>query len=329
MKDVADLLGVSRSTVSRAISGDPHVNESTRQRVLQAVQDLGFRPNRLAQSLRSVGSSFIGVVVDYMSEITGELVKGVAAVCRKRNFVVALCITGNDPEVVDQWVRENRCVEGLIFLTGGIRELPWSRPASIPSVYGYCFPAGSRDNCVYPDNVEGARAAVEHLIGLGHSRIGYINGPPRWEAHTTRLKGYKEALASAGIAVRDAWVAEGDGTYESGEAAALRLLRLPPDERPTALFACSDRMAIGAIAAAESLGLAVPGDVSIVGYEDREFARYARPPLTTVRLPLVEVGRFAAERLLDGLSTPGAEAWPETRIGCRLVLRQSTAPPRG
>ena len=327
MKDIAAYCRVSRSTVSRVINGDPNVKERTRQKVLDAIEALGYRPNRIAQGLKHGRYSFAGVVVDQMSDITSVIIQEIERCCRAAGYTLALCIARDDPSSVSVWIEENAYVEGIVYLMGGIHEIPWNCPEAIPSVFAYCFPRGTRENCIYPDNVQGASDAVRYLLGLGHRRIAYVNGPPRWEAHRSRLAGYLQAMAEAGAHVDEAWIVEGNGSFESGVRLGHQLLSLPAGRRPTAIFACSDRMAAGVMAAARERGMAVPEELSVVGYENREFAEYLSPKLTTVHLPLKEVGTLAAGRLFDAIQNNRHEPWPETKVGCRLVVRGSAGPP--
>jgi LacI family transcriptional regulator len=178
---------------------------------------------------------------------------------------------------------------------------------------------------VVPDEQAGGFAATMHLIATGHRRIGFINGEGWLEAAGLRLKGYREALATSGIPFDAALVREGDWQVSDGYRQALSLLDLP--DAPTALFCANDLMAIGALDAARERKLAVPRDVSVVGYDDQDIARYTHPPLTTVLLPNYDMGRWAAETLI-AQARDGAVDKLHVEMDCPLVTRDSVAPPR-
>lgn len=327
MAEIAAACNVSRTTVSRVLNNDARVKASTRELVLHTAKKMGYHPNLAARGLRGGRTFFVGIVVDSMTEVTARMVLAIEKRCREHGYHVALCIADNEKFVAADWIETNTYLEGTLFLRSGIHKVVWDRPAHIPSVYAYCLPHDGTQNCIFPDNVQGAYQAVKHLIELGHKRIAFINGPPEWEAHTTRLQGWRNALAEIGVVPPPPWLAEGTGSPESGYQTAYNLLtQVQP--RPTALFVCNDRMAIGALQAAHALGLSVPTDLSIMGYEDKEISHYTMPALSTVRLPLEEVADLAAYRLLATLGSGKAEDWPLLKINCEVVLRGTTAPPK-
>jgi len=170
----------------------------------------------------------------------------------------------------------------------------------------------------------GASAAMEHLLSLGHRRIGAIAGPPRWSASDDRLAGYHSALVAVGLPIDPDLIARGDFTVESGYGAAMHLLSLPA--LPTAVFAFNDNMALGFLRAARARGIAVPADISLVGFDNVEFAAHTAPPLTTVHQPLMDLGRAGADLLFRLLSGRAGDT-PRIQLATRLVVRASTAPP--
>lgn len=327
IKDVAAASGVSKTTVSRVLNDDPNVRASTRERVLRAISKLNYRPNLAATGLKGGRTYFLGVIIDHLTDITAPMISVVEAECRKQGYSISLFVSGDDSQSASDWIMRSSYLEGIIFLRSGIQRAAWESPKNLRSIYVYCLPQEGSQNCVYPDNVQGAYQAVEHLIELGHDTIGYINGPKTWEAHTTRYRGWAAALRDAGLDPDDCLVAEGDGSIRSGYTAALSLLGRG-ERRPTAIFACSDRMAVGAMRAATELGLAIPRDLSIVGYENKEISECTSPPLTTVDLSLRAVAITAVGRLLDSINADEVETWPQVKISCELIVRDSTGPAR-
>jgi DNA-binding LacI/PurR family transcriptional regulator len=326
MAEIARECGVSRATVSRALNNDPKVKPATRELVLRVAKRLNYHPNLAAVGLKGGRSYFIGIVVDYLTEETSRMIAAVEKGCREQKYHVALCIAGNDREVAADWIKRNTYLEGAVFLRSKVHKVVWERIEHIPSVYAYYLVDNGADNCIIPDNTQGAVEAVNHLLSLGHRRIAFINGPAEWEAHVTRRNGWKLALQAAGVSPAPNWEEEADGTIDSGFKAARRLLS-KMDKPPTAIFACSDRIAVGVLQAVRALGLSVPQDLSVVGFEDKEFAQCTSPALTTVRLPLEEVAELALHRLLDKVHRGSDKKWPLLKVNCQLVKRESTAAP--
>jgi LacI family transcriptional regulator len=326
MAEIAAACQVSRTTVSRVLNNDPRVKAATREKVLRAAKKMEYRPNLAALGLRKGRTYFVGIVIDSMTEETARMVAAIEKRCREHGYHIALCIADNDRSVAADWIETNNYLEGIIFLRSGIHKVVWDRVTQMPSIYAYCLPDEGTENCIFPDNIQGATLAVKHLIELGHRRIAFINGPPEWEAHVTRLQGWRNALAEIGIVPLPQWLEQGDGSHQSGyEVAHALLTRVDP--RPTALFVCNDRMAVGALQAAQALGFKVPDDLSIMGYEDKELSHYTIPALSTVRLPLEEVADLATYRLLASLTSRRTESWPLLKVNCDVVLRASTGAP--
>lgn len=332
MKDVAKRAGVDTSTVSLVLSDKPvALTEETRRRVRAAAAELGYQVNALAAGLRRRTSDTIGVVSDLIATTphAGQMVQGAQDAAWSAGRMLMMINTGGDAEVEDRAIAAllGRQVDGIVYAAMYHRVV--EPPAALHEVPSVLLDARSDDqslSSVAPDEAGGARAAVAHLIELGHRRIGYLQSDAAIPAAEERLHAYRETLAQHGIGL-EAWlIVEGLDEHEGGRAAAARILERP--DRPTALFCFNDRMAAGAMHKAHQLGLSVPRDLSLVGFDNEELvAPLTEPPLTTVQLPHYEMGQWAVERLLRQIS--GEQLEPEHhRVPCPLVLRESVAPPR-
>jgi LacI family transcriptional regulator len=330
IREIASAAGVSIATVSRVINGRPDVAPETREAVLQVVRDHGFSTNRSARALSGGRTGLVGVTLPivqaaYFSFILG----GASEALYEQDMRIVLCPT------LHQHEREITLLDRLMHGTtdGAVLMLPEETNEELRALQrlGYAFvvvdprvPLDEGIPAVSAAHASGARAAVQHLLALGHRRIAAITGPPQWMATTERLQGYKGALAAAGVMPDPALVVESNFEITSGESAARRLLA--PRERPTAIFAFNDNAAVGALRVARELGLRVPEDLSVVGFDDSEQAAIVTPSLTTVRQPLAEMGRMAVSLLLRLLENQRVEAL-NVELATRLVVRESTAPP--
>jgi LacI family transcriptional regulator len=345
IQDVAELAGVSIATVSRVLHSHPDVSPETRSEVLKSVRELGYVSNRIAEArpngrprtngrARASGRTrLIGLAVpDMRNDYVTEIVTSVVEALHDRDARLVICSRGREEAGGSIWLRE-QLVPGVTH--GALLILPSDVNGELVALQksGYPFvvieptmPIDEGIPAVAATNWAGARAASEHLIALGHTHIGLITGPSEWRITADRLAGYQAALLAAGLPLARRVVQEADMTIEGGYEAALRLLTLP--HAPTAIFALNDAMAVGTLRAAREQGLTVPQDLSIVGFDDVEMASITTPALTTVQQPLQGLGRVGADvlwRLLQG------EQLDATRmeLSTRLVVRESTAPPRG
>lgn len=335
MNDVAKAAGLSRTTVSLVLSGKagPSIPEATRVRVRAVAAELGYVPNALASGLRRRTSDTLGLVSDVVATtpFAGEMLRGAQEVAWKARKVIIVVNTEGVPEMETAATRElvERRVEGLLVATmaHAIIEPP-AVAGRLPIVLLNARPRDGSLPSVVPDDHAGGRTATAHLVAAGHRRIGYIVHPGG-PAAEERFAGYREVLAEAGIPFDPALVAYGPGDAAGGVAAAGELL--DRDDPPTAIFCFNDRMAMGAFRAARRRGLTIPADLSIVGYDDHDvIAPWLDPPLTTVRLPHLEMGRWATEHLLalvNGTIRPGS-APVAHREACPLVIRESVVAPR-
>ena len=332
MKDVAEHAGVHPSTVSLVLADKPvALTEETRRRVRESAAQLGYRVNAVAAGLRRQTSDTIGVVSDLIATTphAGQMMQGAQDAAWAAGKMLLMINTGADTELEGRALAAMlaRQVDGIVYAAMYHRVI--DPPSALHEVPSVLLDARSDDHTlssVAPDEAGGARAAVTHLIEFGHRRIGYLQSDAPIPAAEERLRAYRETLAQHGIEFEASLVVEGLDEHEGGRAAAARILERP--DRPTALFCFNDRMAAGAMHKAHQLGLSVPHDLSLVGFDNEELvAPLTEPPLTTVQLPHYEMGRWAVERLLQQIS--GEQLMPEHhRVPCPLVLRESVAPPR-
>lgn len=332
--DVADRAGVSPATASRVLSGgDYPVKPATRERVLQAAAELKFRPNRLARALVTARTGTLGAIVhDIADPYFGEIVRGMEDTARLRGYQVFVCSSDRDAERELGYIRAllGYRVDGLIFAGGGIDDAKYGAElrqtladyrASGGAVV-MLAPHSYKAPTVLPDNRGGARIMTEHLLELGHRRIAFIAGPTHLRTTAVRLAGHRDALAAAGVEFDETLVESGGFTAQGGATAVSRLLERRSDF--TAVFASNDLMAFGALEELAARSLRVPEDISVAGYDDVQPAAYVLVPLTTVRVPMHQMGAQGAGLLLDGV----AGKRPRSRVlGVELVTRRSTAPP--
>jgi LacI family transcriptional regulator len=325
LEEIAKVTGYSVPTVSRALTNNDYpVSPATRQRILEVAEALGYKPNLSARSLRTARTNTIGIIVDdLLSPFVPPIVRGIQDHLKVCDYLGLIINTDFDPMLEKEAIGTlvNRPVDGIIFVeslhsaTGNLL-----KQINKPYVFVHRLFDSSVKNSVVPDERYGSKLAVNHLAALGHRRIGYINGPERWHSARRRLAGYKEALETVGIGVDPALIQPGDWEIGGGYTAAQRLLEL--EAPPSAIFAANDLMALGAIYAIQDAGLQVPHDIAIVGYDDRDFARIFRPKITTISLPVYEMGVAAAELILKQL-TQGQQEVEEEKIKGQLLIRES------
>src|SRR5687767_7599366 len=330
IRGVASAAGVSIATVSRVLNGRPDVAPETREAVLRAVREQGFSTNRNARALSGGRTGLIGVTVPLVeAAYFGLILSGTSEALYEQDMRIVLCPTLHEHD------REVTLLDRLIRGTtdGAVLMLPEESSAELKALQDQGFPFVVVDPRVSLDetipvvsaaHAAGARAATEHLLELGHRRIGAITGPPEWIACTERINGYHGALAAAGVLPDPALVAVSD--FRNGPvtaAAATALLDLP--DPPTAIFAFNDNVAVGVMRAARARGLRIPEDLSVVGFDDSEQAEIVVPTLTTVRQPLAEMGRMAVSLLLRLLENQRVDAL-RIQLATKLVVRESTGP---
>ena len=332
MIDVARVAGVSQSSVSLVLNQmvGARISDITRERVLSAARDIGYElPGLRRQERSALERNTIAYLVDEISTSPHPVVNldGARDAAWEAGFLVSAHVTRSNRELeaaTIEAIKRDPNVVGVIYSTIFTRMV--SPPAAlegIPTVLLNCYTKDRRMHAVVPGEVAGAFSATQYLISNGHKRIGFINGEAWMDAAADRLKGFRQALATADIAFEPGLVRDGDWLPLRGYQLARELLSLP--KPPTALFCANDLMAMGAMEAASEMGLRVPQDVSIMGYDDQELARYTHPPLSTLSLPNYEMGRRATDLLID-LAVHNKPIRPLTfKIDGPLVERGSVA----
>jgi LacI family transcriptional regulator len=325
IREVAQKSGVSSATVSHVINGSRYVSEEVQARVRAVMTEIGYQPNALARSLRRGESYTLGLILpDSGNPFFAEIARSIEAAAFDSGYNIILCNTeeNRNRESLYVEVLRNKQVDGIIFVATGDQTdaIPQFLRSELPVVLvDRHLPAIQSDE-VMLDNHQGGYLAAQHLISLGHRRIGCIAGPSTVTPSTQRVTGYKSALADHGLPVDEALIMRGDFHPGSGWTVTRTLLNVP--DPPTAIFACNDMMAIGALRAASECGRRVPADLAIVGFDNIELAAYTTPPLTTIGQPIQNMGRIAAkliiERIKDRTLPPRCETLPAA-----LVIRDS------
>ena len=332
IRDVARHAGVSVATVSHVINETHYVTPELHERVFDAVRTLNYRPNKLARALSRKAIPLLALIVpDISNPYWSAVARAVQDVTDQHDYSVIVCSSDGLPEREARFLRSlSGWVSGMILHPYHLTSEHVSRLSGdqVPVVIlGDFTSPGKRPahwDQVTSGNLQGAQAAVEHLIQLGHRRIGFIQGTDGTPSSLRRMAGYRAALEQAGLPIDETLLVPGDYTQSGGRRAMAILLERA--ERPTAVFCANDLSAFGAMQAAQMRGFAIPADLSIVGFDDIDEAATSSPPLTTISQPPRLVGTLTAETLIERL---GGRAEPLRRsIPGALVIRQSTAPPR-
>jgi len=326
--DVAAQAGVSIATVSKVINGRYGVAPATLERVQAVIDELGYESSLVARSLRSRRTNVLGIVVADIEPFSAELLKGAGAAIRERGYELIVYSGSGHGKDHSGWERRyisrlgGTLTDGIILVTPTVVDVddgtpvvavdPHTGPSSLPSVHS--------------DNLAGAITATRHLLELGHRRIAFLAGRPDLESARQREQGYCRALSDAGLPVDPNLIRVGDYELEMSQEPARQLLTL--DDRPTAVFAANDLSAMQTMHVARTLGLAIPGDVSVVGFDNIPESALIEPPLTTIDQSIQEMGRRAVELLIAVIEGETGLAQQVT-LPTRLVVRQSTGvPPR-
>jgi DNA-binding LacI/PurR family transcriptional regulator len=325
LREIAKAAGYSVSTISRALNrSDYPVNDATRKRILAIADQLGYRPNMTARGLKMDHTFTIGLIVyNIGSPFTPVLIRGIQEYLKQRDYFSVIISTDWDPKLESEAVHQliSRSIDGIIFVESWRDVFNETLDlANKPYVFVYRLFNGSYANSVLVDDRYGAHLAVEHLIKLGHHQIAFINGPHDWDASKDRLAGYQDILTQNGIPYDPSLVEEGTWEVQSGYHAAKKYLAMT--ERPTAIFAANDLMALGAIYAIQEVDLNVPNDIAVVGYDDRDFASFSKPTITTVCPPSFEMGQLAAQLILNRLENQ-TEIEDPIRVRGKLIVRES------
>lgn len=326
ISDVARIAGVSTATVSRALSNPSLVTAETRAVVDAAVKETGYRLNLAARNLRhSRTGGILALVPNLANPFFSQILSGIAGVLGPAGYNLLIADTRtSDPETLLAFAEPSRA-DGLIILDG---QLPPEMLSRLPVVEACEWVPGLQVPRVKIDNRAAAKLAVEHLISLGHCRIGHVSGPLGNVLADARLAGVQATMGDHALPFPDDWHFRGDFSLLSGRRAATEWLALPEANRPTAVFLSSDEMACGFIGEVQRHGIIVPRDLSVVGFDDIELIAHISPPLTTIRQPRADLGRIAAESLLRLISGEDAPEGDQI-LPVELILRESTAPLQG
>ncbi|HEX2981538.1 MAG TPA: LacI family DNA-binding transcriptional regulator [Anaerolineaceae bacterium] len=326
--DVARQAGVSTATVSHVINQTRFVSDDLRDKVLQAMRDLNYRQNSLARSLRMGETRTIGLIVpDNSNPFFAEILHTIENIGFTNGYSVILCNSANDPQKEAAYINvlHAKQVDGLIFISTShsSETLAMLGQQNEPTVIVDRDIALEGVDVVLVDNVAGGAEATRHLIELGHTRIACLTGPSLLTPSAGRVRGFYQAMAQAGLPVNAEYVIEGDFLFQSGETALQKLMALP--EPPSALFACNDMMALGALQALGKLGLTCPRDLSIVGFDDIPLTTILTPALTTVAQPIEDIAAVSVNLLMNRIQHE-ADAEPQRFVlPTRLIARDSSA----
>ncbi|MBN8213033.1 MAG: LacI family DNA-binding transcriptional regulator [Xanthomonadales bacterium] len=325
IKDVARVAKVSVATVSRALNGHDNVAEAVRSRVLAVAHELRYSPHHAARSLSSRRTHTIGVVLpDLYGEFFSELIRGIDLVARECGLHLLVSSYHGHPEEQASALRAMRGrVDGLLVMSphAGNIDFLSENLAALPAVLINSQPTESQHVAFGIDNYGGARTMMEHLLAAGHRRIAFIAGPPNNFDAFERLRGYRDALLAADASATP-WVLPGDFSEASGHRAGQMLLE--DSDRPDAVFAANDMMALGCLFALNQGGARVPDQIALAGFDDIPIARYVAPSLTTMRVNIPELGAHAMRLLLDLQNDESVDAERLTPLVPELIVRESS-----
>ncbi|MFH5183002.1 catabolite control protein A [Paenibacillus sp. TAB 01] len=329
--DVAREAGVSMATVSRVVNNNPNVKPQTRKKVFEAIERLGYRPNAVARGLASKKTTTVGVVIpDISNSIFSEVARGIEDIANMYHYNIILCNADKKKEkeirVINTLLEKQ--VDGLLFMGGAVTEehLQAFKTSSVPIVLCATTDENNTVASVDIDHEKAAFDAVSYLIQNGHRNIAMISGTLQDPANGfARYQGYKKAMEAAGLPINEEYVRIGNYRYESGLEVTKHFLEL--SERPTAIFAATDEMAIGAIHTLQDNGLKVPEDISVISVDNIRMASMVRPQLTTVAMPMYDIGAVSM-RLLTKLmnkETKDASELMQVVLPHEVIHRQSVA----
>jgi LacI family transcriptional regulator, repressor for deo operon, udp, cdd, tsx, nupC, and nupG len=326
IKEVAQKAGVSVATVSRVINKDHRVKSATREKVLNAVSALDYTPNYLGRNLRQIRTKKILVLIPSISnQFYSKIIRGIEDVSREKGYETLVCMSHNDPEIEQNYIEmlTTRIVDGMIFLSSSLSSQDMDRLSDNYPVVQCCeYIEGSSTDYVSIDNERAAYDCVSWLLNAGHKSIAFFGSKLKYSSGISREKGYRKAMEDAGKTVDEDLVILEDYSYPGGISMAQKSLSTK-DKRPEAIFCISDSMAIGCISELSEKGITVPGEISVMGFDDTSVSKVYCPPISTVAQPQKEIGRISAqmllERIMDGRKQIRHIILPHT-----LILRGTT-----
>ena len=330
MRQIAERAEVSIGTVSHVINGTAKVREKLRLRVMDAIRSLGYQPSQLGRGLRRNQTNILVMIVpDITNPFFPAVVRGVEDVAYKHSLRLVLCNADNDPRKESSYLNELRSYRpaGWLIIPSTDSEMAaQSKSVAASGTPVVCIdrqPPDWKGDVVLVANEAGAHSATRHLLRMGHRQLAVITGPLHLTNAVERLQGFKRALAEAKVHIEPEYIQEAGFNRQSGYQASTRLLGMLP--RPTAIFACNDLMALGVLLAAREMDLHCPEELSIVGFDDLDFAEFTAPALTTVHQPGYQLGTTAARLLLDRIG--GLKGSPKKIVlPSELKIRHSVAP---
>ncbi|KAB2925611.1 MAG: LacI family transcriptional regulator [Bacteroidetes bacterium] len=325
IKQVAEKAGVSIATVSRVINGFENVNAETRERIMKVVAELKYTPNLAARGLIMKRTEAIGLLLpDLHGEFFSEVIRGVDEAVQRQQYHLLVSSSHNDTKEIEAALRFMRGrVDAIIVMSPQVDSdlLLSNLPKGLPVVLLNCHLNNPHFDSIVIDGFGGARDMVSYLLGIGHTRIAVIKGGENNLESQERLRGYRTAFINHGMTYNKSLEFDGDFTEASGYEAAREVLEL--EERPTAIFAFNDSMAVGAIGAIREAGLRIPNDISVCGFDDIPVAKYLSPSLTSVHVPIHDLGVMAVNRVFDRLQNKGKTSAAHILVPTTLQIRTS------
>ena len=330
LKNIADVAGVSIKTVSRVVNNDGEVSEETRRRIQQIIDDLGYYPNTIARNLVNGRSNTVGLVIQHSANYIfshpffNEVMRGIAETLSEHNINLLIHLAHKDMPYSHLYYQ--RLVDGLIFISIPVNDpnLPELSENNFPSIFTCRIAEENNPTCwVDSDFIDGMEQAIDHLYSLNHRRMALLAGPENLISVRLRVKGYKKALTERGIPVDESLIYYMDFSSDAGRTFALQLMKSP--NPPTAILCGDDMIAIGAVQGLSEAGWHVPQDVSVIGFDDIELARFSTPPLTSVRQDAFLKGQIAAKTLYRMITKEIDEKPFQQVLPTQLIIRGSTA----
>ena len=332
IKDIAKKLNISESTVSRALSENPRISENTKEKVRAAAEELHYRPNLIAKSLKVKTTKTIGLIIDDITNpFYPEIVKGCEETANKNGLNIILCNSDYDPEKENKYLNIllSKRVDGILMMPAG-KKIPiinLLKDANTPLVFIDIKPSEKINvSCVYTDQEYGSYIAVKYLFKEGHKKIALINGPKNFSSCMQMESGYRKAYEEEGIDINEDYIKIFDLKASGAYEAMKTLLTINAEEKPTAALFISDITAVAAYDAIQEAGLSIPEDFSIIGNDDIPTSKNFSPPLSTISHPKYDMGKKAMEILISEMKdTSSSKSFNQLRYIPELVIRKSTA----